>query len=104
MKNVILFCTMLFCIFTSCKERGVASKIVNGNEETLPDELKGLKIYTVSVGCGNYVKVAVLNDKINSTTYGKHQQSTIIINKQSGNLIEVKEILMENDSLIVCRK
>ena len=93
-------------VLTSCNEAGVTSKIINGNEPQLPDELKGLKVYKVKHGVGNYVKVAILDGKINSTTYqvGKAVESTIIVNRQNGHLIEVSEVLIENDSIIVCRK
>jgi len=97
---------MLAVVFTSCDDAGVTSKKLNGDEQNLPDELRGLKIYNVSTGGGNYVKVAVLDDKINSTTYqvGKVSESIVIVNKQNGKLIEVSQILVENDSVIVCRK
>jgi len=95
-------------IFTSCDDVGTTSKKLNGDEQNLPDELKGLKIYSVSTGGGDYVKVAVLDGKTNSTTYqvGKLQESTLIVNldKQNGKLIEVSQILVENDSLIICKK
>jgi len=97
---------ILAFVFTSCDDAGVTFKRLNGDEKNLPDELKGLKIYSVSTGNGMYVKVAVLDSKINSTTYqvGKVQESVVIVNKQNGKLIQVSQILVENDSLIVCRK
>lgn len=99
--------TMLAIVFTSCEDAGVARKRLNGDEQNIPDELKGLKVYSVSTGNGNYVKVGILNDKINSTTYnvGKTDESIIIIDKQRNDkIIKVSEILVENDSIIVCRK
>ncbi len=101
------FASVLLCaVLTSCQDAGVTSKSLTGEEQNLPDELKGLKVYWVSTGNGDGVNVAVLNGQINSTTYqvGKTKQSTIILNKQNGNLIEVRQILVENDSVIVCRK
>lgn len=98
---------MVVVVFTSCFDAaGVTSKRLHGDEQTLPDELKGLKIYKVSTGDGNYVIVAVLDGKLNSTTYqeGKVTESTVIFNRQNGKLIEVSQILVENDSVIVCRK
>ena len=91
---------------TSCADPGTTQLRLNGNEANLPDELKGLKIYSVATDGGHYVKVAILNNQINSTTYtvGKHTQSLILVNKQDGKLIEVSSVLMENDSLIICRK
>jgi hypothetical protein len=108
MKTITTIITyaMLAFVFTSCEDPGVTSTRLNGDEQNLPDELKGLKVYRVSTGDLDYVKVAILDGKINSTTYskGKHQETLIIIDKESEDFIEVKEILMENDSLIVCRK
>lgn len=97
---------MLAVVLTSCQDAGVTSKKLTGEEQNLPDELKGLKVYWVSTGNGSGVNVAILNGEVNSTTYmqGKVQGSTIIINKQNGKLIEVSQILVENDSVIVCRK
>lgn len=91
---------------TSCREPGTTQIKLNGDEPNLPDELKGLKVYSVSDGNGSHVKVAILNNQINSTTYkvGKHTQSLLLVNKQDNKVIEVSSVLMENDSLIICRK
>ena len=103
---ILLLCALLSVVFTSCDSAGVTSQKLNGDEQELPVELKGLKIYSVSTGNGTYVKVAVLDDKINSTTYseGKFQESTVIVNKRNSKIITVSQILVENDSLIVCKK
>jgi len=103
---IIAMCLVLVVGFTSCENKGVVTERLNGDEQSLPEELKGLKIYSVSIGSGNYVKVAVLNGNVNSTTYqvGRFQETTIIVNKQDGKSIEVSQILIENDSIIVCRK
>lgn len=102
----LLLCAMFSIIFTSCESAGVTSQKLNGDEQELPVELKGLKIYSVSTGNGAYVKVAVLDGKINSTTssVGKFEESTVIVNKRNSNIITVSQILVENDSLIVCKK
>lgn len=104
--NALVGLLFAFIALTSCDSAGVVSKRLNGDEQDLPYELKGLKIYNVSTGGGNYVKVAVLNGEVNSTTYkvGKFSESTLIVNKQNNRLIEVSQILVENDSVIVCRK
>ena len=107
-KRIIGTFVLSIVLFTfySCENSGNTDMVLSGNEGNLPDELRGLKVYRVSTEGGNYVKVALLNNNINSITYpvGKLQQSTIIIDKQNQKLIEVKEILLENDSMIVCRK
>ena len=91
---------------TSCSDAGTTQIQLNGDESNLPDELKGLKVYSVATDGGHYVQVAVLDNQINSTTYkvGKHTESLVIVNKQDNKLIEVSSVLMENDSLIICRK
>ena len=72
----------------------------------MPPELKGLKVYTVWFNSVDYVNVAVLDGKTNSTTYQKNktQETTIMLNHRNTTSIREKEILLENDTLIVCRK
>jgi hypothetical protein len=91
---------------TSCNDPGYTRLRLQGNETNLPEELKGLKVYTVAIDNGRYIEVAIMGDKINSTTYqsGKNTQSIVILNKQDNKLIEVSSVLMENDSLIICGK
>lgn len=104
MKAIIVILGMLLMV--SCSDAGVTRKTLNGDESTLPDELKGLKVYSVSTGDGNYVKVAILDNKLNSTTYkvSKHEESTIILNKEASNVVDVKEVVYENDSIIIFKK
>lgn len=89
----------------SCEQAGTTSINLYGEEDKLPQELKGMKVYKVYVDGGNYVRVAVLNNQINSLTYpvGKSQQTTIL-SKETGKLVMVSNIISENDSIIVCRK
>lgn len=107
MKKLITLITLIIT-FTSCSDPGSTRVTLSGNESTLPDELKGLKVYKVATDGLGYVKVAVINNQINSTTYmvGKTQETTLIINNQTTTpkVIQVKNIIMENDSLIICRK
>jgi hypothetical protein len=109
MKTIKAF-AIVFLLFmaVSCDDPGVTYNKLQGNEANLPDELKGLKVYAVSTGNGDYVKVAVLNGEVNSSTYmvGKTHQTTIVVRKDhyDERQIEVKEILMENDSLMLIRK
>jgi hypothetical protein len=101
-------------LFTSCEDKGLTRQTLTGDESTLPAELKGLKVYTVSTGEGNYVKVAVLNNQAVSTTYqsGKHSQSVVLVNKEvefgAGQIttrtINVESIISENDSILVIKK
>lgn len=107
-KTVVFFicATFSLCLF-SCQDTGDTLQNLNGTELGLPDELKGLKIYTVFYNDGvSSAQVAVLDDRVNSVSYtsGKTKKSTIIINKNDNSVIEVSQILVENDSMIVCRK
>ena len=108
MKKFFLFAIMFWVLLglSSCEDPGISRLSLTGIEESLPDDLKGLKIYQVSTGQGNYVNVAVLNNRVNSTTYqvGKTQESTIIVNQNTGKAIIVSEILVENDSIVVAKK
>ena len=93
-------------MFISCSQPGTTEYRLTGNESNLPEELKGLRVYRVATGYGKFINVAVLNNNANSTTYkvGKHSQSTVIVNPQTSRTIEVKEIISETDSIIVCKK
>ena len=105
MKNIFISIVLsVFCL--SCQQAGVTQTNLTGVEQDLPQELKGLKVYYVSTGNGGGVKVAILNEQVNSTTYqvGKTTQSTVILNKQNNKLIEVKQLLLENDSIIIFKK
>lgn len=90
----------------ACDENGSSYQKLSGNESELPEELKGLKVYTIKTGVLDHVKVAILDNKINSTTYqvGNTQESTIIVNQNTGKAIIVSQILFENDSIVVARK
>ena len=102
------FLTLLILLLSlnSCQDAGVTNQRLTGDESTLPQELKGLKVYTVSIGDGHYVRVAVMNNQPVSTTYqsGKIQQSVILVNKETERSINVESIISENDSIIVIKK
>jgi transcriptional antiterminator Rof (Rho-off) len=113
MKKILL-ALILALTLLSCEDKGVTRQTLTGDESTLPAELKGLKVYRVSCGDGDYVKVAVINHQAISTTYksGKHQQSVALVNKEvefgAGQITErtinVESIISENDSIIVIKK
>lgn len=108
MTKLILF-LLLFIGVTSCRESGETNQKLFGNEQNLPDELKGLKVYKVYTdNTGNYVKVGILDNKVNSLTYpvGKTQQTTIVIdpNTNKERTIIAKEILSETDEIILIKK
>lgn len=109
-KNVLLLMLMLLAF--SCKEKGVTSTELSGFETNLPTELKGLKVYRISVGDLEYVRIGVLNGEVNSVGYpaGKVEGTTILLHKRDSNgamsvrPLFVKEITFENDSVIVILK
>lgn len=105
MKKILSILILLF-LLTSCEDKGVTSQKLTGDEPTLPTELKGLKVYTVSTGDGSYVKVGILNNQAISTTYksGKHSQSVILVDKETTTTINVESIISENDSIVVIKK
>ena len=105
MKKFLMI-LMVGVFLSSCEQRGVTKLRLNGNENELPGELKGLKVYSVSMGGGNYVKVAVIGDQVNPVTHHENKQdkTTIIVDKRKQRVIEIENILTENDSIIVCRK
>ena len=106
--KTILTIICMITIITSCSVP-ISDVKLKAKEQDLPDELKGIQIYNVETESGYDVKVAVLNNSVNSLNYpvnsGKYvfHKSVLIVNKDS-TAIEVKEILFENDSIIVCRK
>lgn len=108
MKKIALIGLLLMVFTLGCEDPGVSAKKLMGDEDMLPQELKGLQVYSVSCGGGEYVKVAVFNNQINSATYseGKTTETTIIVNKGEYNerTIYVKEILSETDDIIVLKK
>lgn len=110
MKTIIKSLIIAIILFSmlGCEDPGVSIKRLTGAEDNLPPELRGLKVYSVSIGDGNWVKVAVLNNNINSLTYseGKTQTTTIVINQnnQKEKVIHARYIISENDSIIVLKK
>lgn len=105
MKKILLF-ILLSLFLQSCYDLGDTEQNISGDEEKLPEELKGLKIYRVADGTMTYVKVAVLNGQVNSVTYpvGKSQETVIMVNKATNKIYEISEVLMENDSIMVVKK
>ena len=106
-KTLVILMGLSLSLLISCEDKGITRESLVGNETQLPPELKGLKIYSVSVGGGSYVKVAILNNKPISTTYqvGKHSESTIIVDKTGEEkTIHVESIISENDSIMVIKK
>lgn len=105
MKNFVFL--ILCLIFVSCSDKGETIQKLNGDEPNLPPELKGLKVYYVSYGSQGGVFVAKVEDQPITLTYkqGKTTTSTIcLLDKKSKRIVDVNQILLENDSLIICKK
>ncbi len=106
-KHTLLTLLIFSITLFSCYDVGTTSKSLNGNEESLPEELKGLRIYTVTTNNYTDVKVGVMdNTKTTSLTYneGEHTGNFILIEKDTNKTILVSKIIYENDSVIVCKK
>jgi hypothetical protein len=105
MKQIIIIIITLLTL-NSCDTPGTTTMRLTGTEANLPEELKGLKIYNIATGSGNYVKVAILDNKVNSTTYkiGKHAKSTIILNTKIEQAYKVRRLISESDSILVFLK
>ena len=103
MRNTIFgMLGFLVIMLTSCTP-GETTKILNGNESSLPDELKNLKIYSIETGRGKNIYVAVMNNKILSTSEnGKNP--TNVVNITDSYSYSKSDIISENDSIIVLRK
>lgn len=100
-----IFFVVMVCFFTSCTNTNIGESdvVIHGQENLLPPELKGLKVFDVTHEYGT-IKVAVLNNEVNSLNYGKHQNTTLIVNQNTGKAIPVSQILFENDSIVVAKK
>lgn len=109
MKRIILLLSIASFLLISCSDPGTTDIRVHGNEPALPDELKGLKIYSVSDGYGSRIKVAVFKGQVVGEEYrsGKYSYDAVNIYKQDGSVSRKypeSNIIIENDSILVIRK
>jgi hypothetical protein len=100
-QSILLMAAILIgglVLINACTQKGQVTPYLVGTEN-LPDDLKGLKVYSVGVSEGTSVFVAVLDGKVNSvTTQGKHPQTTIMVDASK------EKIIYETDSLILLKK
>lgn len=106
--SIIVFSALALFMF-SCSNGGRTYSSLEGNEDYLPDELKGLKVYEVRTNDGNFIKVAILNNNVNSinsynSSMKRHESTIMITSREDKKIIEVSKILLENDSIVVCKK
>jgi hypothetical protein len=102
MKFIWILFIMLLA--PSCADVGETDQRLTGFEQSLPPELKGLKIYNVSLGNGNWVKVAVLDGIITTTQQSGKYVYTSATLKSQNRIIPISRILSETDSIIICIK
>ena len=108
MKKVLL-ATALATLLVGCDD-SPPSQVHITQENQLPIELKGLKIYAVSTSgsMGRTIYIGyVPNKQTMSLEYsqGKTTESVIVVKDASSNKIIVgKSIIMENDSMVIVRK
>jgi len=99
---------MLLFIGIGCHEAGTTIPKLNGNEENLPPELKGLKVYSVYIDNDVSINVAVLNNNLNSLNYyeNKINKSVIILENNNSNsrIVHYSEIISETDEYILIKK
>lgn len=112
MKYLKIFLLLITISFFSCDtKKGDTSTVFNGTEQNLPNEIKGLKLYWVSTSDGALsggIYVGYL-EGYNTTSLnyqsGKTHTSVVLVTpKNDVKTILVKEILVENDSIIVIKK
>jgi hypothetical protein len=101
-KNIYLLIVLSLLLVVSCVRPGTTQLIIN--ENNLPEELKGLKIYRVSLVNGEYVNIALINNQVNSTNYtvDKRINSTILMGSYALKKAFIEEL--GNDSIIIRKK
>jgi hypothetical protein len=109
MKKLLAILFLVSVVTISCSDPGTTDIRVHGNEPALPEELKGLKIYSVSDGYGSHIKVAVFKGQVVGEQYrnGKYRYDAVNIYKQDGSVSKgypESNILLENDSILILRK
>ena len=106
MKKLLLLIVIVFCL-SSCLEKGETKQRLNGDENTLPNELKGVKVYNLGVGDGDMIYVGLLNGYSSVSTQwrsGKYTYNAILFQKNNSvQNIEISEIISINDSIIVAK-
>lgn len=98
---IVMICsTFLF----SCAEKGESTEKLDGTELNLPPELKGLKVYRVSLGNANYIYVGTIGNTVStewrSGTSG-YNSVTVPTTTEPPSL---GQTVYENDSIIIIKK
>jgi 23S rRNA-/tRNA-specific pseudouridylate synthase len=103
MKRILIFIALLSMIAISCGTPGNTAIKLHGDEDNLPAELRGLKVYTVDLGTLDYIKVAVLNNKVIGTSYSEGK-TTANVGIVDLNNVDKTSIVYEDDDFIIIRK
>jgi hypothetical protein len=99
----LLLVSLAVGILMLCDEPGATKVLINGTEAALPEELKGLKVYRVTIDSSdNYMDIAVLP----GGSAGYSTGSTILVGNgwDTPKEIKISEIVFENDSMVMARK
>lgn len=96
MKKLVISCILFTVLFTSCEPSG-KTNTYQINQELLPTELRGMKVYQVCLGDGNYIKIALLPGyETYSYTYPVGKTTNTL-----SFLLKKDNIIFENDSIWV---
>lgn len=109
MKTKLFMLIFAAVLIAGCVKKGEVSNKINGELQNLPEHLNGLTVDYVGVGDGNGIYIATLPDRQTiSEAYqsGKVQVSVIVVLPKGNNArtVYAKEILLENDSVLLIRK
>lgn len=102
MKKISLLLALLALLLAAACSNPRETSVENEElQSNLPQELKGLKVYTVYLKDGNYIKIAVLNNNIVATDQqnGEVRNQNAIINQT-----DLNKVIFENDSIMIIRK
>lgn len=112
MKKLIMLSIVSAIVLTGCNNEklGNTESRLDGTEQNLPEHLKGLTVDLVTVSKrGSFIYVATL-PRYNTISMqyqsGKNTETVIVAipNESPQRIIQVKEIIMENDSMILVKK
>ena len=112
MKKIIMLSIVSAIVLTGCNsgKKGDIESMLNGTEQNLPEHLNGLTVDLVTVSerrAPIYVATLPGHNTI-SMNYqlGKTSQSVIVAipDESPQRIIQAREIIMENDSMILIKK
>lgn len=108
-KFALALCAVYFITLSGCIDKGEVTSSLNGTESNLPEHLKGLRVDRVGIGSGNEIYVATFpgHDVISTQYQTKESNKRVVVilpAKDTTRNIKIKEILFENNSIILAKK